>query len=72
MRSEAGRALVLYSPRRLPVGSYWSDVCPVALLVNIGVAAMLDSLPFVRALGLNVLFSLSVDLGFPAAVDFRG
>jgi len=34
------------------------------LLVNIGVAGSLGSFPFARVVGLNVLFSLPVRLGF--------
>jgi hypothetical protein len=44
-----------------PVGSYWSDVCPVALLVNIGIAGMLRLFPLARIVELNA-FSLSVRL----------
>jgi hypothetical protein len=40
MRSEAGRALVLYGPRRLPC-RILSKVCSVAaLLINIGIAGI--------------------------------
>src|SRR5204863_5425597 len=45
-------------------GRILSNVCPVALLVNVGVANSLSLFPFTRVIGLNVLFSLSVRLRF--------
>jgi hypothetical protein len=45
-------------------GRILSNICPVALLVNVGVANSLGSFPFARVVGLNLLFSLSVRLGF--------
>jgi hypothetical protein len=55
-RFERNRAL-----RRTTIalsGRILSNVCPVALLVNIGAASSLGSFPFVRVVGLDALFSV--------------
>jgi hypothetical protein len=52
------RAAIALSGRILP------NVCPVALLVNVGVANSLGLFPSARVIGLNVLFAFSVRLGF--------
>jgi hypothetical protein len=45
-------------------GRILSNVCSVALLVNIGIARSLRSFPLSRILGFKVLFSLCAGLGF--------
>jgi hypothetical protein len=46
------------------VGRIVSNVCPVALLINVGIANSLGLFASACVIGSNVFFSLSMRLGF--------